>query len=46
MRVQKRLRVLARLVMRLPHNRPGTDKTFVHITAQQHYLHRKALRRG
>jgi hypothetical protein len=45
MRISKRLRSLARRVMRLPHNRPGTDKTFVHVAAQQFYLHRKAVRR-
>ena len=43
-RRSRRLAALARRVMRLPHNKPGTDKTFVHIAAHQHYLYWKAVR--
>ena len=43
-RRSRRLAALARRVMRLPHNKPGTDKTFVHVAAHQHHLYWKAVR--
>jgi hypothetical protein len=42
--LSRRLSAFARRVSRLPHNRPGTDKTWVHIAAHQYHLHRKAVR--
>ena len=43
-RRSRRLAALARRVMRLPHNKSGTDKTFVHVAAHQHHLYWKAVR--
>lgn len=43
-RRSRRLAALARRIMRLPHNKPGTDKTFVHVAAHQYMLHRRAVR--
>ena len=43
-RRSRRLAALARRIMRLPYNKPGTDKTFVHIAAHQYMLHRRAVR--
>ena len=43
-RRSRRLAALARRITRLPYNKPGTDKTFVHIAAHQHHLYWKAAR--
>lgn len=43
-RRSRRLAALARRITRRPYNKPGTDKTFVHIAAHQHYLYWKAVR--
>lgn len=45
-RRSRRLAALARRIMRLPHNKPGTDKTFVHVAAHQYMLHRRTVRRA
>jgi len=44
-RLARRLKILARRISRRPWNRPGTDKTFVHIALHQYFLTRKALGR-
>lgn len=40
----RRLVQFARRISRLPQNRPGSDKTFIHHVVHQYRLHRRAVR--
>ncbi|MCX5796045.1 MAG: hypothetical protein NTY77_11170 [Elusimicrobia bacterium] len=44
-RLSRRLRALTRRLSALPANRPGADKTRLHLAAQSFILHMRAIAR-